>query len=46
MILPEELEEAELELELEEEDGVYNKEMDNCIRSSGILYARLFESGE
>jgi|TARA_Y100000310_G_scaffold326920_1_gene392509 hypothetical protein len=27
-------------------DGIYNQEMDNCIRASSILYARLFELGE
>ena len=27
-------------------NGNYNKEMDNCIRSSSLLYARLFEFGE
>ena len=26
--------------------GLYYKEMDNCIRSSSILYARLFEHSE
>ena len=41
MISPEEIREAEQELE--EEDGVYNKEMDNCIRESSLLYSRLFE---
>ena len=41
MISPEEIREAEQELE--EEDGVYNKEMDNCIRTSSLLYSRLFE---
>lgn len=41
MISPEEIREAEQELE--EENDVYNKEMDNCIRASSILYARLFE---
>ena len=44
MISPEEIREAEQELE--EEDGLYNKEMDNCIRASGVLYARLFELGQ
>ena len=44
MISPEEIREAEQELE--EEDGVYNKEMDNCIRASSLLYSRLFELGE
>ena len=44
MISPEEVREAEQELE--EEDGVYNKEMDNCIRASSLLYSRLFELGE
>ena len=41
MISPEEIREAEQELE--EENGVYNKEMDNCIRASSLLYSRLFE---
>ena len=41
MISPEEIREAEQELE--GENDVYNKEMDNCIRASSILYARLFE---
>ena len=41
MISPEEIREAEQELE--EENGVYNKEMDNCIRASNLLYSRLFE---
>jgi len=41
MISPEEIREAEQELE--EENGVYNKEMDNCIRASSVLYSRLFE---
>ena len=41
MISPEEIREAEQELE--EEDGGYNKEMDNCIRASSLLYSRLFE---
>ncbi len=41
MISPEEIKEAEQELE--EENGIYNKEMDNCIRASSVLYARLFE---
>ena len=44
MISPEEIREAEQELE--EENGVYNKEMDDCIRASSLLYARLFESCE
>ena len=44
MISPEEIREAEQELE--EKDGVYNKEMDNCIRASSLLYSRLFELGE
>ena len=26
--------------------GLYYKEMDNCIRSSSILYSRLFEHSE
>ena len=26
--------------------GLYFKEMDNCIRSSSILYSRLFEHSE
>ena len=26
--------------------GLYFREMDNCIRSSSILYARLFEHSE
>ena len=26
--------------------GLYYREMDNCIRSSSILYARLFEHSE
>jgi len=26
--------------------GLYYKEMDNCIRSSSILYTRLFEHSE
>ena len=26
--------------------GLYYKEMDNCIRSSSILYARLFDHSE
>ena len=33
----------EAEQELEEENGVYNKEMDDCIRASSVLYSRLFE---
>ena len=41
MISPEEIREAEQELE--GEDGVYNKEMDDCIRASSVLYSRLFE---
>ena len=41
MLSPEEIKEAEQELE--EENDVYNKEMDNCIRASSVLYARLFE---
>ena len=41
MISPEEIREAEQELE--EENDVYNKEMDNCIRASSVLYARLLE---
>ena len=41
MISPEEIREAEQELE--EENDVYNKEMDNCIRASCVLYSRLFE---
>ena len=44
MISPEEIREAEQELE--EENDVYNKEMDNCIRASSLLYSRLFELGE
>ena len=42
MILPEEIREAEQELE-ESKDGLYNKEMDDCIRASSVLYSRLFE---
>ena len=45
MISPEEIREAEQELE-ESKDGLYNQEMDNCIRASGVLYARLFELGQ
>ena len=41
MISPEEIREAEQELE--EENDVHNKEMDNCIRASSVLYSRLFE---
>ena len=41
MISPEEIREAEQELE--EENGAYNKEMDDCIRASSVLYSRLFE---
>ena len=33
----------EAEQELEENDGLHNKEMDDCIRASSLLYARLFE---
>ena len=44
MISPEEIREAEQELE--EENGVYNKEMDDCIRASSVLYSRLLELGE
>ncbi len=36
----------EAEQELEENDGLHNKEMDDCIRASSLLYARLFESCE
>ena len=36
----------EAEQELEENDGLHNKEMDDCIRASSLLYARLFESRE
>ena len=42
MISPEEIREAEQELE-ESKDGLYNKEMDDCIRASSVLYSRLFE---
>ena len=42
MISPEEIREAEQELE-EKEDDLHNKEMDDCIRASSVLYARLFE---
>ena len=42
MISPEEIREAEQELE-ESKDGLYNQEMDNCIRASSLLYSRLFE---
>tara|TARA_B100000131_G_scaffold182815_1_gene176324 strand:+ start:64 stop:261 length:198 start_codon:yes stop_codon:yes gene_type:complete len=45
MISPEEIREAEQELE-ESKDGLYNQEMDNCIRASSLLYSRLFELGE
>ena len=41
MISPEEIREAEQELE--EENGVYNKEMDNRIRTSSVLYSRISE---
>ena len=33
----------EAEQELEENDGLHNKEMDDCIRASSVLYSRLFE---
>ena len=36
----------EAEQELEEKYGLHNKEMDDCIRASSLLYARLFESCE
>ena len=42
MISPEEIREAEQELE-ESKDGLYNQEMDDCIRASSVLYSRIFE---
>ena len=36
----------EAEQELEENDGLHNKEMDDCIRACSLLYARSFESCE
>ena len=47
MLSLKEIQELESELEIKEEiNDVYSKEMDNCIRASGVLYARLFELGQ
>ena len=45
MLTLKDIQEAERELE-ESMNGLHNKEMDDCIRASSLLYARLFESCE